>query len=102
MFDVLGQVGISPDEANWKIEFWNGTAFVDSHEISLGIGNNSNDTSVDSSTVLRVRILTANQSEAWHLQDPHTLKVRLITDSTPSSEIAVTVQVPQTYEFESE
>jgi asparagine N-glycosylation enzyme membrane subunit Stt3 len=100
VFDVLGQVGISPDEADWGIEFWNGTAFVDSHEISLGIGNNSNDTTVESSTMLRVRILTANQSEAWHLQDPHTLKVRLITDSTPSSEIALTVQVPQIYDFE--
>ena len=99
VFDVLGQIGIAPDEADWNIEFWNGSAFIESHEISLGIGNNSNDTSVESSTVLRVRILTANQSEAWHLQDPHSLKVRLITDSTPSSEIAVTVQVPQIYGF---
>jgi len=100
VFDVLGQVGIAPDEADWNVEFWNGTAFVESYQISLGIGNGSADTSVESSTVLRVRILTANQSEAWHLQDPHTLKVRLITDSTPSSEIAVTVQVPQIYAFE--
>ena len=99
VFDVLGQVGVSPDEADWNVEFWNGTAFVDSYELSLGIGNNSNDTTVDSSAVLRVRILTANQSEAWHLENPHILKVRLITDSTPSSEIAVSVQVPQIYGF---
>ena len=95
VFDVLGQKDNSQDGADWKIEFWNGTAFVESYEISLGIGNNSSDASVQSSAVLRVRILAPNQSEAWHLQNPHTLKVRLITDSTPSSEVAIKVQVPQ-------
>ena len=100
VFDVLGQKDNSVDAAEWKIEFWNGETFVESHEISLGIGNNSSDSSVDSSTVLRVRIIPANQSEAWHYQDPHTLTIRLITDATPSSEIAVKVQVPQSHEFE--
>ena len=99
VFDVLGLVGVSPDEANWKVEFWNGTEYVESYELSLGIGNNSNDTSVESSAVLSVRILAPNQSDAWHLEDPHTLKVRLDTDSTPSSEIAVSVQIPQIYGF---
>ena len=100
VFDVAGQIGISPDEADWSIEFWNGTDYVENHEVKLGIGNNSNDTSVDSSTVLRVRILAPNQSDAWHLEEPHSLKVRLISDSTPSSEIALSVQVPQIYGFE--
>jgi hypothetical protein len=94
VFDVAGQIGIAPDEADWNIEFWDGTNFVESHNVTLGIGEDSNDTSVDSSTVLRVRILAPNQSDAWHLEEPHSLKVRLSTDSTPSSEIAVTVQVP--------
>ncbi|MBT7638514.1 MAG: hypothetical protein HN554_06410 [Euryarchaeota archaeon] len=99
VFDVLGQIGVSPDEADWSVEFWNGTAFVESYQISLGIGNNSADTSVESSANLRVRIIVANQSDAWHLVDGHTLKVRLVTDATPSSEIAVNVQVPQIYGF---
>tara|TARA_Y100000766_G_scaffold2099_1_gene1679 strand:+ start:7769 stop:17344 length:9576 start_codon:yes stop_codon:yes gene_type:complete len=100
VFDVVGQIGIAPDEADWSLEFWDGTNFVESHNVTLGIGENSSDTSVDSSTVLRVRILAPNQSDAWHLEEPHSLKVRLSTDSTPSSEIAVTVQVPQIYNFE--
>lgn len=100
VFDVAGQIGIAPDEADWSIEFWDGTNFVESHNVTLGIGEDSNDSSVDSSTVLRVRILAPNQSDAWHLEEPHSLKVRLSTDSTPSSEIAVTVQVPQIYDFE--
>jgi hypothetical protein len=93
VFDVAGQIGIAPDEADWNIEFWDGINFVESHNVTFGIGEDSNDTSVDSSTVLRVRILAPNQSDAWHLEEPHSLKVRLSTDSTPSSEIAVTVQV---------
>ncbi len=100
VFDVLGQIGVAPDEAEWSIEFWNGTDFVESHEVSLGIGNGSSDTSIASSAVVRVRILVANQSDAWHLEDPHSLKVRLINDGTPSSEIAMKVQVPQIYGFE--
>ena len=100
VFDVAGQIGIAPDEADWNIEFWDGTNFVESHNVTLGIGEDLNDTSVESSTVLRVRILAPNQSDAWHLEEPHTLKVRLSTDSTPSSEIAVSVQVPQIYAFE--
>ena len=99
VFDVLGQINVSPDEADWSVEFWDGTAFVESHQISLGIGNNSADTSVESSTTLRVRILVANQSDAWHLVEGHTLKVRLIMDGTPSSEIAMNVQIPQIYGF---
>jgi hypothetical protein len=100
VFDVAGQIGIAPDEVDWNIEFWDGINFVESYNVTFGIGEDSNDTSVDSSTVLRVRILAPNQSDAWHLEDPHSLKVRLSTDSTPSSEIAVTVQVPQIYDFE--
>ena len=100
VFDVVGQIGIAPDEADWSIEFWDGTNFVESHNVTLGIGEDSNDTTVDSSTVLRVRILAPNQSDAWHLEEPHSLKVRLSSDATPSSEIAVTVQVPQIYDFE--
>jgi hypothetical protein len=93
VFDVLGQVGVAPDEPDWSIEFWNGTAYVDAYEVTLGIGNNSNDTSIQTSAVIGVRITVANQSSAWHLQEPHTLKVRLVTDGSPSSELAVSIQV---------
>ena len=100
VFDVLGQVGVAPDEPDWSIEFWNGSAYVDAYEVTLGIGNNSNDTSVQTSAVIGVRITVANQSSAWHLQEPHTLKVRLVMDGSPSSELAVSVQVPQIFGFE--
>jgi hypothetical protein len=99
-FSVTGQVLSSPDEAYWALEFWNGTDFVSNQDITLGIGNNSNDTSVDNSAVLRARVLVANQSEAWHLQDAHTLKVILNSDGVASSELAFTVQVPQKYGLE--
>ena len=100
VFDVLGQIVVSPDEADWKIEFKNGSTYEDAYEVSLGIGNSSQDTSVQSSVTVGIRITVANQSTAWHLEEPHTLKVRMLTDNTPSSEIAVTVQVPQIYGLE--
>ncbi|MDA8546286.1 glycosyltransferase family 39 protein [Euryarchaeota archaeon] len=100
VFDVLGQIVVSPDEADWKIEFKNGSTYEDAYQVSLGIGNSSEDTSVQSSVTVGIRITVANQSTAWHLEEPHTLKVRMLTDNTPSSEIAVTVQVPQIYDFE--
>jgi hypothetical protein len=100
VFDVLGQIVVSPDEADWKIEFKNGSTYEDSYEVSLGIGNGTNDTSVQSSATVGIRITVANQSTAWHLEEPHTLKVRMLTDNTPSSEISVTVQVPQIYGLE--
>ena len=100
VFDVLGQVGVAPDEPDWSIEFWNGTDYVDAYEVSLGIGNSSSDTSVQNSAVIGARITVANQSSAWHLQEPHTLKVRFVIDGSPSSELAVSVQVPQLFGFE--
>ena len=100
VFDVLGQILVAPDEADWTIEFKNGSTYEDSYEVSLGIGNSTNDTTVQSSATVGVRITVANQSSAWHLEDPHTLKVRMLTDGTPSSEISVTVQVPQIYGLE--
>ena len=99
VFDVLGQLLVAPDEADWIIEFKNGSSYVDSYEVSLGIGNGTDDTSVQSSATIGVRITVANQSTAWHLEEPHTVKIRMLTDGTPSSEIAVSVQVPQFYDF---
>jgi hypothetical protein len=99
-FTVTGQILSAQDEEYWALEFWNGTDFVSSHDITLGIGNNTEDSSVEDSTVLRARVLVANQSEAWHLQDAHKLKVILNSDGTPSSELSFTVQVAQQFGLE--
>tara|TARA_B100001093_G_scaffold519934_1_gene611529 strand:- start:10217 stop:19900 length:9684 start_codon:yes stop_codon:yes gene_type:complete len=100
LFTMSGQVLSSPDEADWSVEFWNGTGFESSQDVTLGIGNNSADDSVQDSMVLRVRVLVANQSEVWHLEEAHKLKLILNSDGVASSELAFTVQVPKQHGLE--
>ena len=100
VFTLTGSVGVAPDSSLWSIEFFNGTDWVESYDVVLGVGNDSSDTSVETIGKVSVRINVANQSEAWHLEDAHTVKVRMSTVTGASSEISIDVQVPQTYGFE--
>jgi hypothetical protein len=100
VFTLTGSVGVAPDSSLWSIEFFNGTDWVESYDVVLGVGNDSSDTSVETTGKVSVRIIIANQSEAWHLEDAHTIKVRMSTVTGASSEISIDVQVPQTYGFE--
>ena len=38
-FAVSGSVTVSPDQADWSLEFYNGSAWVDTIDLSLGIGD---------------------------------------------------------------
>jgi hypothetical protein len=100
VFTLTGSVGVAPDSSLWSIEFFNGTDWVESYDVVLGVGNDSSDTSVETTGKVSVRIIIANQSEAWHLEDAHSIKVRMSTVTGASSEISIDVQVPQTYGFE--
>ena len=100
VFTITGSIGVAPDSALWSVEFYNGTAWVDSYDLTLGIGMNASDDSVDKTATISTRVHLANQSEAWNLEDAHMVKVRMSTSTGESSEIAVDVQVPQTYGFE--
>jgi uncharacterized membrane protein len=100
VFTVTGSIGVSPDSSLWSVEFYNGTDWVESYDLTLGIGANASDDSVDKTATIAARIHIANQSEAWNLEDAHMVKVRMSTNTGESSEIAVNVQVPQTYGFE--
>jgi hypothetical protein len=82
------------------VEFYNGTDWVESYDLTLGVGANASDDSVDKTATISARIHIANQSEAWNLEDAHMVKVRMSTSTGESSEIAVNVQVPQTYGLE--
>ena len=66
VFAVTGTVGSAPDSTLWNIEFLNGTEWVDSMEVVLGIGESS-----ETSTTISVRVTPANESDAWHLDNGH-------------------------------
>ena len=92
VFTVIGTVGSAPDSTFWNIEFKNGTEWVNTMEVVLGIGDDS-----ETSTVISVRVTPANTSEAWHLDNGHRINVRLQTDNGDLTEESVNVQIPQTY-----
>ncbi len=100
VFTVTGSIGVAPDSNLWSVEFFNGTDWVESYDLTLGVGANASDTSVEKTASIMVRVHVANQSEAWNLEDAHMVKVRMSTDTGESSEISLKVQVPQTYGFE--
>lgn len=100
VFTVTGSIGVAPDSSLWSVEFFNGTDWVESYDLNLGVGVNATDNSVDTTGTISVRVNVANQSEAWNLEDAHMVKVRMSTVTGASSEISVGVQVPQSYGFE--
>ena len=100
VFTVSGSIGVAPDSSLWSVEFYNGTDWVESYDINLGVGANASDATVEQTATIPVRVHVANQSEAWHLEDAHMVKVRISTVAGASSEISIDVQVPQTFGLE--
>ena len=98
-FTVTGTVEVSPDEAQWNIQFWNGSEWVDSLEINLGIGVNSSDDSVSNNSVVKAKLVLPDIATAWHLENGHTINVNLNTETGDGSAVSINVQVPQTYGF---
>ena len=98
-FTVTGTVEVSPDGADWNIQFWNGSEWVDSLEINLGIGVNSSDDSVSNNSVVKAKLILPNIATVWHLENGHTINVNLNTETGDGSAVSINVQVPQTYGF---
>jgi len=100
-FVVTGLVDISPDEADWNLQFWDATEseWVDSIEITLGIGANSSDDSVSNSSIFKAKLTLPDAATVWHLENGHTINVNLNTETGSGSEVSINVQVPQTYGF---
>jgi hypothetical protein len=47
VFTVTGSIGVAPDSSLWSVEFYNGTDWVESYDLTLGVGANASDDSVD-------------------------------------------------------
>ena len=98
-FTVTGTIEVSPDESEWNLQFWNGSEWVDSLKIDLGIGTNSSDESVTNNSVVKARLTLPDVATAWHLQNGHTINVNLDTETGAGSAVSINVKIPQTYGF---
>ena len=103
LLEVSGTVASSQDSQLWSIEFYNGTDWVDSLQIDLGVGDavfNASTNSIDNTTILQARVLLPNMSESISLDDGHKLSIDVSSEQGESSNVEFIVNVPQFYGFE--
>ena len=96
-FDVTGTVTVSPDQDQWLVEFYNGTAWVETTSVQLGIGDVAENATLESS--IRARIVLPSVEEAWWLENGHDINIRFSADSGDMTEVSVNVEIPQIYGF---
>ena len=100
VFTVTGNVETAQGSELWTVEVFNGSDWVSETEITLGIGENLTDSTVDNQTTIRVRVLMPNVSSSWSLDDGHQVSVQLDSDAGLSSSTKFDVMTPQFYGFE--
>ena len=96
-FAVTGTVTVSPDQEDWSLEFYNGSAWVDSIDLSLGIGDV--DANATMNGTVQARITLPSVEDAWHLDNGHSLNVRFMADTGDMTEVSLKVAVPQYFAF---
>ena len=94
---VSGFVSNAQDSDDWSVEVYNGTSWVSSFDVTLGIGESLSDTSVDNSTVVKMRINLPNLTSSISLDSGHLVNVELTGEAGVSSTTNVRVNVPQYY-----
>ena len=96
-FGVTGTVTVSPDQSEWSIEFYNGTDWVDTSSVQLGIGDVSENATMEAT--VRARIVLPSVEAAWWLENGHDVNIRFAADSGDMSEVSLNVEVAQIYGF---
>ena len=96
-FAVSGSVTVSPDQADWSLEFYNGSGWVDSIDLSLGIGDEDANATMNGTVLARISLPSVE--DAWHLENGHSLNVRFMADTGDMTEVSLNVAVPQYFEF---
>ena len=96
-FEVTGTVTVSPDQEDWTVEFYNGTDWVSTSTVQLGIGDVAENATLDAT--LRARIVLPSVETAWWLENGHDVNIRFSADSGDMTEVSINIEVPQTYGF---
>ena len=99
-FTVSGLVEINQDSELWSVEFFNGTDWNSAIEVTMGIGESSQDESVSDSSVIKTRILMPNTSSSWSFDSGHDITISLDNEGGVSSTLFMNVAIPQTYGLE--
>ena len=70
-FAVTGIVEVSPDAEDWNLQFWDESTneWVESIEVTMGIGANSSDDSVSNSSVIKALLTLPDAATVWHLEN---------------------------------
>ena len=96
-FGVTGSVTVSPDQDDWSVEFYNGTDWIDSTIVQLGIGDVAGNATLEET--VRARIVLPSVEAAWWLENGHDVNIRFSADSGDMSEVSLNVEIPQYYGF---
>jgi hypothetical protein len=96
-FDVSGTVTVSPDQDQWSVEFYNGTDWIESTSVQLGIGDVTANATLNES--VRARIVLPSVEAAWWLENGHDINIRFSADSGDMTEVSINVEIPQYYAF---
>ena len=99
-FSVSGLVEINQDSSLWSVEFHDGENWSNSIEVSMGIGESSQDDSVSNSSKIKARILMPNASSSWSFDSGHDITISLENEGGVSSTLFMNVAIPQTYGLE--
>ena len=96
-FAVSGTVTAVQDQPDWSLEFYNGSAWVDSIDLSLGIGDVDENATMNGTVLARINLPSVE--DAWHLENGHKVNVRFLADTGDMTEVSLNVAVPQYFEF---
>ena len=96
-FAVSGSVTVSPDQEDWSLEFYNGSGWVDSIDLSLGIGDVDGNATMNGTVLARISLPSVE--DAWHLENGHSLNIRFMADTGDLTEVSLNVAVPQYFGF---
>jgi hypothetical protein len=97
---VSGFVANAQDSGDWSVEVYNGTNWVSSLDVILGIGESISDSTVDNSTIVKMRVNLPNLSSSISLDSGHLVNIELTGEAGVSSSTNVRVNVPQYYGME--
>ncbi|MEL0101513.1 MAG: hypothetical protein VW862_07435, partial [Euryarchaeota archaeon] len=97
MFSTSGSLDLTQDSEYWAVEFKDADGnWVDSINVTMGIGQNNSDENQVLTTQVDVRITLPLQNQSITYDDGHTVKMRFTADGGLSEETVV-VRVPQIY-----
>ena len=99
-FSISGTVQANMDSNLWSVEFFNGSDWVSSANVTMGIGESLSDASVSNVSSTKARIIMPNASSAWSFDEGHTINIVLENEGGVSSSKFIKVQIPETYGIE--